>query len=139
MYSYIYLMRSVWDSNKFMDLMITFLDTVIASQIFPHPRIWNPHTTYYTNPEKFYLIYYCKIEWRFPNFYFLKESEITLWECFIIICFSDRMMKNIAQHDQKKAEEEDNFLLYTVRQPFWQFLTCLQKSLIVQDRDMLST
>ena len=26
------------------------------------------------------------------------------------------MMKNIAQHDQKKAEEEDNFLLYEINQ-----------------------
>ena len=25
-------------------------------------------------------------------------------------------MKNIAQHDQKKAEEEDNFLLYEINQ-----------------------
>ena len=25
--------------------MIIFLDAVIASQIFPHPSIWDPHTS----------------------------------------------------------------------------------------------
>ena len=38
-------MRSVWDTNKFVDIIITFLDAVIASKIFLHPRIWKPHTT----------------------------------------------------------------------------------------------
>ena len=37
-------MRSVWDTNKFVDIIITFLDAVIESKIFPHPRIWKPHT-----------------------------------------------------------------------------------------------